>query len=433
MAPQHLSEPFYNTMDFLLNVDGKCTSCSQPALNTDIVTCCACSRSFHAICTAVTEKSNAICNLSFLKLFRTSTTKSNFKWFCDVCLTNFETNKTTTVDERFNVLANQIKEMAREVKEVKNLSKEVNEIKNLIITNSSKSNINGSANANSSVDKTMWSDEKRTCQMKSSLVIKHKNKDISSPALNLNVVKEIAVKNNIPVSNIGVSQKGDTFIHCPSAEARDKLQPLISADLPDREVTSIKDKSPHITIVDIIQTGTEDLTKENILLQICSQNIKISALVKSGNEFKILFIRKNSKTNKYTAVARVSCDIRNAIKSNRNQIYIGISSCRVYDRFYVKRCNNCQKFGHFKDGCPNQTVCGHCSGHHQSENCSLVDTADISKLTCTNCKDSNMPDGGNGHSTFWYKCPAYMVAQKKLKSTIPYYDGETAIGHDLNQ
>ena len=115
------------------------------------------------------------------------------------------------------------------------------------------------------------------------------------------------------------------------------------------------------------------------------------------------------------------------MSSNACQNNLEIFDLTKSIRFLVQVTN------YFKDGCPNQTVCGHCSGHHQSENCSLVDTADISKLTCTNCKDSNMPDGGNGHSTFWYKCPAYMVAQKKLKSTIPYYDGETAIGHDLNQ
>ena len=220
---------------------------------------------------------------------------------------------------------------------------------------------------------------------------------------------------------LGVSQKEyHTFIHCPSAEARDKLQPLISADLKDKEVVPMEEKSPHVTIVHIIQTGTDELTKENIFLQICSQNPQLTALIKSGNEFKILFTKKDVKTNKYTAVVRISCEIKNAIKSNRNRVYIGISSCRVYDCFYVKPCNNCQKFGQFKDQCSNQTVCAHCAGSHPSENCHQKDETDFSKLTCINCKDA--PGAGCGHSAFWYKCPAYMAAQKKMRSTIPYYD-----------
>ena len=113
--------------------------------------------------------------------------------------------------------------------------------------------------------------------------------------MDLNKIKDIAVNNNIPVTNIGVSQKGDTFIHCPSAEARDKLQPLISADLEDKEVVSMKEKCPHVTIVDIIQTGDEDLTKDTILSQIRSQNPQISALIESGNQFNILFTKRTLK------------------------------------------------------------------------------------------------------------------------------------------
>ena len=410
-------------MNFLLNANGKCSSCAQQALDSNTITCCSCSKSFHAICTEITDKSDAICTQTLLKQFHTPSTKCNFKWFCDTCLTEFETNKASTSGQRFSVLAEQLKEMSNEINEVKHLSQEVKELKNLIINNCS---TNGSAITSNTANKSMWFDEKRVHQMKSSLVIKHTNNDVHATALDLNVVKEIAVKNNIPVTNIGVSKKGDTFIHCPSAEARDKLQPLlISAKLADREVVPMKEKSPHITIVDIIQTGTDELTKENILLQIRSQNPKLAALIENGNEFKILFIKKNSQTHRYSAAVRVSCAIRNAIKSDRNRIYIGISCCRVYDRFYVKRCNNCQQFRHYKDNCQNQTVCGHCSGHHKSESCSLKECTDFSKLKCTNCKEANVPGSGNGHSAFWFKCPAYIEAQNKLRSTIPYYDEVT--------
>ena len=215
-----------------------------------------------------------------------------------------------------------------------------------------------------------------------------------------------------------------------SAEARDKLQPLISADFKDKDVLPIKDKSPHITIVDITKTGAEDLTKENIFLQICSQNPQIADLIDHGNEFNILFIKSDSKSNKCTAVVRVSCCIRDFIKANRNRIYIGINSCRVFDRFYVKRCNKCQKFGHFKDSCPNQATCGFCSQNHESHTCCLKDESDFTKLRCINCKRDNFTDVG--HSTFWTKCPSYAIAQKRLKSTIPYYDNASTAGQNLS-
>ena len=147
-----------------------------------------------------------------------------------------------------------------------------------------------------------WKDAARVQQMKSSFVVKHKKDDATtSPNINLARIQQIAVANNIPVSNIGVSKKGNTFIHCPSVEHRDKLQPLISADAKDKDVHSIKEKSPHITVTDIIQTGTEEITKETILTQIRSQNSEITTLIDSGNEFEILFVKKSAKSNYFSA------------------------------------------------------------------------------------------------------------------------------------
>ena len=166
-------------------------------------------------------------------------------------------------------------------------------------------------------------------------------------------------------------------------------------------------------------------------MQITSQNPQIAGLNDSGNEFNVLLVKHVPKTNTHSAVVRVSCSMRDAIRSNRNRVYVGINSCRVFDRFYVKRCNKCQKFGHFQINCPNQKTCGYCSGSHESDSCTLKEAHDITKLKCANCKHDGLPDCG--HSTFWHQCPSYMNAQKKLKSTIPYYDAATTSNSNLNQ
>ena len=404
-------------MEFLLDPDGKCTCCAQPALNEHIIKCCSCSKDFHAICHGAGDRNTAICNKTFLNLFTTSSTKTNFKWFCDTCLTYFETNKATTVDDRFSVIARQISDMTKQFKEVKDLVCMNNHKR---CQNSVHSNV---------TEGGPWADDTRVSKMKSSLVVTHKDNGVSGTTVDLNVIKKIAVENSIPVSNIGISKKGNAFVHCPSVDDRDRLEPLIKANLQDKDVVSIKDKSPHISIVDIINTGTEELTKEDILSQICSQNHQITELINSGSEFNILFVKRDSRTDKYTAVVRVSCNIRDFIKSNRNRIYIGINSCRVFDRFYVKRCNKCQQFGHFKDKCPNHAKCAFCSETHESHTCSLKVETDVSKFRCVNCKNDSLPDAG--HSTFWTKCPSYVRAQNRLRSTIPYYDNSPS-GRNLN-
>ena len=196
-----------------------------PNLNAEIITCCSCSNNFHALCTSVKEKGKGICNMSFLKLFLTPSTKSNFKWFCDGCLTKFENTKTTTIEERFTVLAAQIVDLFKEVNNVKD------------IVSSSKKTYCSSEHCDSTVKTsfTPWSDGNRVQNMKSSLVIKHKSGDTAGDAADLSKIREIVVQNNIPVSNVGVSKNGNTFINCLSVESRDELQPLLSDHLVNKE------------------------------------------------------------------------------------------------------------------------------------------------------------------------------------------------------
>ena len=99
-----------------------------------------------------------------------------------------------------------------------------------------------------------------------------------------------------------------------------------------------------------------------------------------------------------------------------------MEAIKVYDRFYVKRCNKCNQFGHYVKDCNNSKVCGVCcSEEHESEGCPNKDTTDMNLVKCINCKNRNLEE--KGHKASWFKCPAYIEAQKKVKGTIPYYDG----------
>ena len=80
----------------------------------------------------------------------------------------------------------------------------------------------------------------------------------------------------------------------------------------------------------------------------------------------------------FYAIIRVSCNIRKFIESIDNRLYIGqFSSCKVYDHFPVKRCNKCQKFGHFHANCNANHTCVHCAGEHPSDQCNAKAASDF--------------------------------------------------------
>ena len=82
--------------------DGKCHSCSSQVDDNEIIKCFQCKAGFHAVC----DGSNDICNKSLLVLYKQKSSKRNFTWFCDKCLTHLEaidteaqTSQTRKVDD----------------------------------------------------------------------------------------------------------------------------------------------------------------------------------------------------------------------------------------------------------------------------------------------------------------------------------------------
>ena len=266
------------------------------------------------------------------------------------------------------------------------------------------------------VDKP-WSDTGRVKKMKASLCIQSNGTEIDMAK-----VQEIAVQNRIQVSKATTKDNGDVYVELPSEENREKLKPLLNNEaFAAHNVVELKSKLPTISILDV----KEFSSKEEFVQKVMNQNEDIKTLVEAGSTFSVVYSKSppnntNSEAKKYhQIVARVSEDVQKVIRTNRNRLFADLSSYRVVDRFYVKRCNKCQKFGHYEKYCENEERCGYCMGPHLSTNCQEAppDNHDLHK--CVNCKDSKKDP--NKHSVMWYKCPMYVEMQKKLKKSIPFY------------
>ena len=123
---------------------------------------------------------------------------------------------------------------------------------------------------------------------------------------------------------------------------------------------------------------------------------------------------------KFLVVLRVGNDIRDILKANNDRIFFGASCYRVIDRFYVKSCAKCHKFGHYHAECTERPNCGFCLDKgHTSENCPVRKEKDHTKFKCINCKDNGKQHCG--HSSHYSKCPTFVEIQKKTMMNIPYY------------
>ena len=113
----------------------------------------------------------------------------------------------------------------------------------------------------------------------------------------------------------------------------------------------------------------------------------------------------------FQVFASVSPTLREGLRANKDKVLIGIAVCKVYDRKQTRRCNNCQKYGHFAKSCLTPTVphCGKCSETHRSDQCSSE------TRKCINCVRNN--EAESDHPVFYHKCPALLKYEEELKTT----------------
>ena len=179
-------------------------------------------------------------------------------------------------------------------------------------------------------------------------------------------------------------------------------------------------KKPSITIVGLSQ----QYTKEGVITQIVSQNqfVKHFSVANSIEEHLEIHDIKatKAKPNVFQAFASVSEVLRKGLKNYKDKVTIGLVSCKIYDRFNVKRCNNCQELGHFYKECPTPEVafCAKCSLGHSTNTCESM------TRKCKNCvKEGNE---NHGHAAYDPKCPTVLkIVEKKRKSQEKHLNSET--------
>ena len=364
--------------NFKLDDSGTCLSCNTVPEKDHELKCFLCSCLFHGTCSPATEK---VASKSFIESFNKPAVKGNFQFFCDKCLTNLEVNKAKAESDRLSIVENSISSFRSELNEIKDLLKQK--------SNSSVNNKNPDT-----ITDNIWFDSERLAKTKippvQPMLVMEKNDNVSNQS-----IQKIIVDNDIPVTKTHKNNAGNLVLVCSSAESRDKLKKLGSDG--NLELKSVIGKKENITIVGMSKL----FTKEEVIKQLLTQNSFLSQLntVNDINEHLTIHSIKQTRSNEniFQVFASVSEVLRNGMKKFSDKLTIGVNVCRVYDRTFVKRCNNCQGLGHFYKDCPtpNNPICAICSESHRTDSC----TSSIKK--CINCFKKG---SAHDHTSFDPKC-----------------------------
>ena len=208
------------------------------------------------------------------------------------------------------------------------------------------------------------------------------------------------------------------------------LEEKLNANLPGHKVDRVATRTPTINVTGLWR----NYDRAELATMIKQQNQSIRDLLESdmseeNKKLDVVAVKPlKSNPEVFMATIRVSNVIRSVIAKQQDRLCIGTQTiCRVYDNFYVNRCFKCQQFGHIAENkvqgvkCSNDAVCGHCAGQHETRDCEHKPTYLPSNASCINCKNAN--HSTYNHPAYWHGCPVLGECQKKLRSSIPFYQG----------
>lgn len=125
--------------------------------------------------------------------------------------------------------------------------------------------------------------------------------------------------------------------------------------------------------------GVDNYT--NMTLEEIEDDINIRNFNESHEKCKVLHINFIKRTNQSSIIIEV---LYKMISDNKNRVFIGHQSCKVWDLINIKPCLKCGRFGHSTLKCINPHCCLKCAGSHITIKCD-----NNAENKCINCLYSN--------------------------------------------
>lgn len=390
---------------FLLDNTGTCKACKSVPIDGEELSCFLCKNVFHGTCP---EDELKVATKTCITHFNKPSTKGNFKFYCNVCLTKMEMDFAKNDNDRLTSVEDRVLSVKNELDQMKNLllkqneksSEQFNELKSLF-----QASVPTKIDNDTVTKKSIWHDKERLEKtkippVKPMLILNKKdNNDVSNAS-----VEKVIFENKIPVTKTYTNDRGDLVMECDSLETREKLKTL--SDKSNLALKPVVGRKDNITIVGLKTNCSADEVVDQLVTQ--NQFLQQFSMVNDFKEHFTVHSIKPTKNNDqvFQVFASVSNQIRKGFANHNDKVTLGLIVCKIYDRLYVKRCNNCQGLGHYYKDCttPLNPICAKCSESHRTDAC----TSDVRK--CTNCVKNKYPFD---HATFDPNCPSSISFSSK--------------------
>ncbi|CAN7998352.1 unnamed protein product [Ixodes hexagonus] len=204
--------------------------------------------------------------------------------------------------------------------------------------------------------------------------------------------------------------RGGVIVLSESAAALDRLAEAIKANKETAtQLTTRRSekKAPQVNIVGVdpgVEAGdlVSALTKQNNIPVEDQNKVVASFRAASGTLVHVLEVGPQTRD----------------ILLQKRKVYLGWTSCPVYENLGVRRCTRCCTYGHTAKVCAGQSLaCTECSGDHPGDNCRT------SRKRCAACARSNEKFATKfnvGHSFGSRACGVLLEKEQQARRHLAY-------------
>ena len=245
----------------------------------ELVSCLMCKKKFHVVCPEA-KGDGKWATKSLMTNYKATSTKKNFAFLCNCCLTAFEKNQADYDGQR-------MRKMERNLDVI---NKELLEIKKLVSSNITlQIPPNGDDKTDPPINPQLvvkakevepmtniWYDTERLASVRAkpaeSVLVVNKALDPGVDKTNTNLVENMVIESRIPVKRSFTNKNGNLVVVCDSEESRNELKEKVSASNNDIEMRTPKENRPVISIVGL----SKNYEKEEVVDLLQKQNYFLS-------------------------------------------------------------------------------------------------------------------------------------------------------------
>ena len=249
------------------------------------------------------------------------------------------------------------------------------------------------------------------------IVVKPSNQSVNIDRSEIEQLAESALI-NVKVKSARVNERGSLIVQVTDEkEHKNATERLTSSFSPNFTIEAPKLFLPKLTILNV----PSHFSDANLLDGLCAKDDNFKQMLEGGESIEIIKcwdIKDGSGViSSKKIVVKCSPRVRKYImETNNGYVYLNLSRCKVFDRYFVKKCYHCCGFNHIAKDCPEASKppsCGKCAKPHKTQECNST------MLKCINCirHRSGKP---NNHSSTSELCPLFVREKNFIKDKTNY-------------